>query len=106
MREYEEWRIFTRFPNEELRRRADAGLVARGRALVAPLLRACAALGVTPVTGCGVERPGTSHGAVTRAHPMGPGYPGAGATLGPGATMAYAAGLAAVRRLEVTTARG
>ncbi|MFR9807139.1 FAD-dependent oxidoreductase [Pseudonocardia sp. RS010] len=65
MREYEEWRIFTRFPTDELRRRADAGLVARGRALVAPLIKACADLGVTLATGCGVERLRTSDGAVT-----------------------------------------
>lgn len=56
MREYEEWRIFTRFPTEELQRRADAGLVARGRALVAPLVKACADAGVTLVTECGAER--------------------------------------------------
>ena len=56
MREYEEWRIFTRFPWEELAARAETGLVARGRALVAPLVEACARAGVTLVTGCGVRR--------------------------------------------------
>lgn len=56
MREYERWRIFTRFPTGELQERADQGLVARGRALVAPLIRACADAGVVLVTGCGVER--------------------------------------------------
>lgn len=56
MREYEEWRIFTRFPTEMLERRAADGLVARGRALVAPLVAACADAGVTLVTGCGAER--------------------------------------------------
>lgn len=56
MREYEEWRIFTRFPWEELFDRGDRGLVARGRALVAPLVKACADTGVTLVTGCGVRR--------------------------------------------------
>src|ERR1700749_1048479 len=34
------------FPWDELRRRAEAGWVARGGALVAPLLAACAARGV------------------------------------------------------------
>jgi 3-oxosteroid 1-dehydrogenase len=65
MREYEEWRIFTRFPADELARRADAGLVARGRALVAPLLGACADLGVTLVSGCAVERLRAEDGTVT-----------------------------------------
>jgi len=56
MREYEEWRIFTRFPMAELQARAEQGLVARGRALVAPLITACADAGVTLVTECGAER--------------------------------------------------
>jgi succinate dehydrogenase/fumarate reductase flavoprotein subunit len=56
MREYEEWRIFTRFPTAELQERAEQGLVARGRALVAPLVKACADAGVVLVTGCGAER--------------------------------------------------
>ena len=56
MREYEEWRIFTRFPTAMLQERAEQGLVARGRALVAPLVKACADAGVTLVTECGVER--------------------------------------------------
>ncbi|GAA4845673.1 FAD-dependent oxidoreductase [Pseudonocardia benzenivorans] len=56
MREYEEWRIFTRFPTEMLERRAAAGLVARGRALVAPLVAACSDAGVTLVTGCAAQR--------------------------------------------------
>ncbi|MEQ8717330.1 MAG: FAD-dependent oxidoreductase [Acidimicrobiales bacterium] len=56
MREYEEWRIFTRFPWEELAERAETGVVARGRALVAPLVKACADAGVTLVTGYGVRR--------------------------------------------------
>lgn len=64
MREYEEWRIFTRFPEEELRARAERGLVARGRALVAPLVKACADAGVTLVTGCAAERLLVSDGAV------------------------------------------
>lgn len=56
MREYEQWRIFTRFPTAMLQERAEQGLVARGRALVAPLIKACADMGVTLVTECGVER--------------------------------------------------
>jgi succinate dehydrogenase/fumarate reductase flavoprotein subunit len=56
MREYEEWRIFTRFPTAELQERAAHGLVARGRALVAPLIKACADAGVVLVTECGAER--------------------------------------------------
>jgi 3-oxosteroid 1-dehydrogenase len=56
MREYEQWRIFPRFPVAELHQRAERGLVARGRALVAPLIKACADAGVTLVTECGAER--------------------------------------------------
>jgi 3-oxosteroid 1-dehydrogenase len=65
MREYEEWRIFTRFPTGELSKRADEGLVARGRALVAPLIKACADSGVTLVTGCPVDRLSTDGDVVT-----------------------------------------
>lgn len=56
MREYEEWRIFTRFPWDELEQRAQRGLVARGLALVAPLVKACADAGVTLVTDVAVAR--------------------------------------------------
>jgi 3-oxosteroid 1-dehydrogenase len=56
MREYEEWRIFTRFPMDMLQQRAEQGLVARGRALVAPLIKACGDAGVTLVTECGADR--------------------------------------------------
>jgi 3-oxosteroid 1-dehydrogenase len=56
MREYETWRIFTRFPWDELDRRADKGLVARGRALIGPLVEACASSGVSLVTEAPVER--------------------------------------------------
>lgn len=56
MGEYEEWRIFTRFPWDMLAKRADDGYVARGRALVAPLLQACAEAGVTVATSLPVER--------------------------------------------------
>lgn len=50
MLEYEQWRSFARFPWDELRERAARGLVARGLALVAPLVHACAEGGVTLVT--------------------------------------------------------
>ncbi|BCT75152.1 4-oxocyclohexanecarboxylate desaturase I [Sinomonas cyclohexanicum] len=40
MQEYEDWGAFTRFPWDELDARAKAGLVAKGRALVAMLLAA------------------------------------------------------------------
>jgi succinate dehydrogenase/fumarate reductase flavoprotein subunit len=56
MAEYEKWRSFTSFPWEELEARARRGLVARGRALVAPLVGACARLGVTLIAGAGAER--------------------------------------------------
>jgi succinate dehydrogenase/fumarate reductase flavoprotein subunit len=56
MAEYEEWRIFTRFPWEELQHRASQGFVARGRALIAPLLQACVEAGVTVITDLAVER--------------------------------------------------
>ena len=36
--------------------------------------------------------PGLFAAGNTTAHPMGPGYPGAGATLGPGCTMGFVAG--------------
>lgn len=40
MQEYEDWGAFTRFPWDELGARAESGLVAKGRALVAMLLAA------------------------------------------------------------------
>ena len=42
MQEYEDWGAFTRFPWDELDARAKAGLVAKGRALIAMLLAAAA----------------------------------------------------------------
>lgn len=65
MREYEEWRIFPRFPWDDLAERAAEGLVARGRALVAPLVHACASAGVTMATGCAVDRVGFDGNRVT-----------------------------------------
>jgi len=64
MREYEEWGTFTRFPWSQLDQRARDGMVARGRAFVAPLVRACADAGVTLVTGLGARRLTTDGGAV------------------------------------------
>jgi 4-oxocyclohexanecarboxylate 2-dehydrogenase len=46
MAEFKAWGSWNSFPWDELRRRAEAGWVARGGALVAPLLAACAARGV------------------------------------------------------------
>jgi hypothetical protein len=56
MVEYEEWRSFTSFPWDDLEARAEQGFVARGRALVAPILHACVEAGVTLVTGSAAER--------------------------------------------------
>lgn len=56
MQEYEEWRIFTRFPHDELEERARRGVVARGRALISGLLHACLEAGVQVRTDVGVER--------------------------------------------------
>lgn len=81
MVEYEQWRIFTRFPWEELADRAERGLVARGRALVAPLVRACADAGVTLVTGGAVDRLRAEDGRVT------------GAVLADGAMVAASSGV-------------
>ncbi|AMM31865.1 fumarate reductase [Sinomonas atrocyanea] len=46
MQEYENWGAFTRFPWDELGARAESGLVAKGRALVAMLLAAAVREGV------------------------------------------------------------
>ncbi|MPV35572.1 FAD-dependent oxidoreductase [Georgenia subflava] len=50
MQEYEQWVAFTRFPWDELERRQEAGLASRGQAVVAPLVKTAADLGVTLVT--------------------------------------------------------
>lgn len=55
MEEYEQWVAFTRFPWEELQMRFDAGIVSRGNAVVAPLLKKVSDLGVTLVTDARVE---------------------------------------------------
>ncbi len=55
MAEYEQWVAFTRFPWDELQRRFDAGVVSRGNAVVAPLLKAAFDLGVTLVADAAVD---------------------------------------------------
>jgi 3-oxosteroid 1-dehydrogenase len=47
MQEYESWGAFTKFPWDELQKRHDAGLVAKGQALVSMLLASCVRDGVT-----------------------------------------------------------
>jgi 3-oxosteroid 1-dehydrogenase len=64
MQEYEQWVAFTRFPWEELQARADRGIVSRGAAVVAPLLKSAAELGVTFVTEAAVDRLVDDRGAV------------------------------------------
>lgn len=56
MQEYEQWVAFTRFPWDELQERADRGIAAKGQAVVAPLVKACAEAGVTFVTNAPVDR--------------------------------------------------
>ncbi|GAB2831528.1 FAD-dependent oxidoreductase [Microbacterium insulae] len=64
MQEYEQWVAFTRFPWDLLQERFDAGLVSRGNAVVAPLLKAAADAGVTLVSGAAAERLSTTDGRV------------------------------------------
>ena len=56
MQEYEQWVAFTRFPWVLLQERFDAGLVSRGNAVVAPLLKAADEAGVILVSEAPVER--------------------------------------------------
>lgn len=56
MQEYEQWVAFTRFPWDLLQERYDAGLVSRGNAVVAPLLKAADEAGVVLVSGARAER--------------------------------------------------
>lgn len=56
MAEYEQWVAFTRFPWASLQERFDAGIVSRGNAIVAPLLKAAEEAGVTLVTDATAER--------------------------------------------------
>ena len=55
MEEYEQWVAFTRFPWEELQKRFDAGIISRGNAVVAPLLKACSDFGVHLATSAAVD---------------------------------------------------
>ncbi|HVV08145.1 FAD-dependent oxidoreductase [Amycolatopsis sp.] len=54
MREFKEWGSWERFPWTELEERRERGIVARGGALIAPLLGGCRDLGVTLVTDAAV----------------------------------------------------
>ncbi len=56
MQEYEQWVAFTRFPWDLLKERFDGGLVSRGNAVVAPLLKAADEAGVVLVTGARADR--------------------------------------------------
>lgn len=53
---FEIWKTLRNMPLEALAERAEQGLAARGRALIAPLLKACADRGVTIAAGCAAER--------------------------------------------------
>lgn len=64
MLEYEQWQSFMNFPWDELRERAANNAMARGRALVAPLIRACGAAGITLVTGFPITHLVTDEGRV------------------------------------------
>ncbi|MFE5836086.1 FAD-dependent oxidoreductase [Arthrobacter sp. NPDC056493] len=65
MQEYEEWGAFTKFPWEDLARRQDAGLVAKGQALVSMLLASVVRDGAALVTGARGHRLLTDAGRVT-----------------------------------------
>lgn len=56
MREYEQWVAFTRFPWDLLQERFDRGIVSRGNAVVAPLLKAADDAGVVLIAGAAAER--------------------------------------------------
>lgn len=53
---FEVWRTYSNFPWDELDRRRQAGVVTRGTALVAPLVKAVADRGGTIVADCPAER--------------------------------------------------
>ena len=55
MAEYEQWVAFTRFPWKELQERFDAGIISRGNAVVAPILKTAHDLGVDLVTDAAVS---------------------------------------------------
>lgn len=56
MQEYEQWVAFTRFPWEQLQERFDEGIVSRGNAVVAPLIKAAADRGVALATEAPADR--------------------------------------------------
>ena len=93
MAEFKTWGSWNAFPWDELRGRAEAGWVARGGALVAPLLAACDARGVQFVVNSRVDSLLTDQGRVT------------GVTVVPGATKA-GAGRAVVASAGVILACG
>jgi len=64
MAEFKAWGSWNNFPWDELRTRADAGIVARGGALVGPLYAACAELGVTIALDAAAQDLITSDGTV------------------------------------------
>lgn len=53
---FEVWRTYSNFPIEELEQRRREGIVTRGTALVAPLVKAVAERGATIVADCRAER--------------------------------------------------
>lgn len=65
MQEYETLGAFTRFPWDKLQERMDAGIAAKGHALVAMLVAACQRHGVTFAVDAAVERLVTQGEAVT-----------------------------------------
>ncbi|MGP7811972.1 FAD-dependent oxidoreductase [Glutamicibacter soli] len=65
MQEYEDWGAFTKFPWEELTARQDAGVAAKGHALVSMLLKACLDNGVTLAVEASVAGLETSEGRVS-----------------------------------------
>lgn len=64
MQEYEAWGAFTKFPWDELNARRDAGIAAKGHALVAMLLKACLDNGVQLAINARVESLTTQEGKV------------------------------------------
>ena len=65
---FEVWQTYANFPWEELDRRKRAGVVTRGTALVAPLVKEVAERGATIVVGCPAERLILDAGRVTGVH--------------------------------------
>lgn len=65
MQEYEEWGAFTSFPWDELNARQEAGVAAKGHALVAMLLAACLDYGVHLAIDARATKLTTSGGRVT-----------------------------------------